>query len=255
MSDDTQRERETDTERESDDERWYAAPRRRVLQTVGGAGAALTLAGVTSGKSEADDEDEDDDTYDADGDHEDEDGDGDLEAPTPAEAEEDVGEEASVRFEAQVTDGTYVVAEDVVVPTAGFLSIHQLETEVDGETFYYINRENGAPQFPAQTIIGFSEYLEPGIYDEVKVHIYADDDLMPVADSDQHRLEDPEALLALMHIDGNDNEEWDLFENEDIHDAAYDFGETDFTPPFDRPSDIAAVVPLEENDDAFEISR
>ena len=109
MSDDTQRERETDTERESDDEKWYAAPRRRVLQTVGGAGAALTLAGVTSGKSEADDED-DDDTYDADGDHEDEDGDGDLEAPTPAEPQEDLDEEASVRFEAQVTDGTYVVA-------------------------------------------------------------------------------------------------------------------------------------------------
>ena len=58
-----------------------------------------------------------------------------------------------------------------------------------------------------------------------------------------------------MHIDGNDNEEWDLFDTEDVADFAYDFGKTQFAPPFDRPSDIAAVVPLEENAEEFEISR
>ena len=221
-----------------------------MLQALGGASAALGLSGIASaGKNDPDIPDGFDDEKQA----KDKDGDGDLEAPTPAEKEEDLGRRASVRFEDQVTDGTYVVANDVVVPTAGFLSIHQLETEIDDETFYYINRENGGPQFAAETIIGFSDYLETGIYDRVPVDIYEEDRLPPVGASGQDRLEDPESLLALMHIDGNDNQEWDLFDNVDIVDAAYDFGDTNFAPPFDRPTDIAALVPLEENADEFDI--
>jgi hypothetical protein len=224
--------------------------RRTVLRTVGAVGALFGVSGVASAGGKTDGHD-----HDHDHDHDDDDDDDDLKAPTPAEAEEDVGEETSIRFDAQVTDGTYVVAEDVVVPTAGFLSIHQSNTEIDGEQYDYINTEDGSPQNAAQTIVGFSEYLEPGIYDEVKVPIYQDDDLPPVAASGQHRLEDPAVLLALMHVDGNDNEEWDLFDNEDIVDAAYDFGDTEFAPPFDRPDDVAAVVPLEENEDVFEIYK
>lgn len=151
-------------------------------------------------------------------------------------------------------DGTYVVGNGVVVPTGGFLSIHQLNNvEIDGEEFYYIDRENGAPQFAPQTIIGHSEFLEPGVYNRVPVDIYEDERHPLVDETDQDRLEDPEPLLALMHVDGNDNEEWDLFGNQNIVDAAYDFGATNFAPPSDRASDIAAVVPLEENADEFEI--
>ena len=238
----------------ADDDGHYPG-RRTVLRTTGALSALLATTGLVSGKSEADDEDDDGSEYGGDDMDEDDDDDGIPEAPLPGEPEEDVGEEASVRFDDQVTDGTFVVAEDVVVPTAGLLSIHQLVVEVDGEQFNYVNSVDGAPQFPIQTIVGYSDFLEPGIYDEVKVHVYADDDLLPVGDSGQDRLEDPQVLLALMHIDGNDNEEWDLFDTEDVADFAYDFGETRFAPPFDRPSDIAAVVPLEENAEEFEISR
>jgi hypothetical protein len=239
---------------------WHRTPRRRVLRALGGASAVLAAAGVASAGNKGPKKDDDHETYDGHTDDdpaEDEDGDGKPEAPTPAEPEKDLDRKASVHFDAQVTDGTYIVADDVVVPTAGFLSIHQLQTEIDGDEFYYVNRENGGPQNAAQTIVGYSEYLEPGIYDEVRVEIYEDDDLPPVGDSDPDRLEDPAVLLALMHIDGNDNEQWDLFDNEDIVDAAYDFGDTDFAPPFDRPSDIAAIVPIGNDDlaDEFEISR
>jgi hypothetical protein len=218
--------------------------RRTVLRTLGAVAALFGVSSAATAHKGPDGHDDDDHDHDDD-----------LKAPTPAEPEEDVGEETSIRFDAQVTDGTYVVAEDVVVPTAGFLSIHQSNTVVDGEEFDYINTEDGSPRNAAQTIVGFSEYLKPGIYDEVKVEIYQDDDLPPVAASSQHRLEDPAVLLALMHVDGNDNEQWDLFDNEDIVDAAYDFGDTEFVPPFDRPDDVAAVVPLEENEDVFEISK
>lgn len=244
-------------------ERGHNTPRRPVLRALGGASAVLGLSGIASagGKGpKKDDEDEDKDKhetyngYTKDHPAKDEDGDGLPEAPTPAEPEVDLGEEASVRFEAQVTDGSYVVAKDVVVPTAGFLSIHQLDgAEIDGEEFYYINEENGAPQNAAQTIVGGSDFLEPGIYDRVPVDIYEDDRRPLVAETGQDRLEFPKPLLALMHIDGNGNEEFELFDNDDIVDAAYDFGETDLTPPFDRPSDIATVVPLENNAEEFDI--
>jgi hypothetical protein len=220
-----------------------------MLKTLGAAGALFGVSSVGSASGKSGDKDGHD-GFDDDKEAEDEDGDGIPDASNPSEHEEDVGQEASVRFDSQVTDGSYVVANDVVVPTAGFLSIHQLDDAlaVDGEEVYYIDREDGSPQFAAQTIIGGSDLLEPGVYDRVPVDIYADDRRPLVEERGIDRLDDPKPLLALMHVDGNDSGEFELFDNDDIEDTAYDFGETDFAPPFDRPSDIAALVPIGDDD-------
>jgi hypothetical protein len=216
--------------------------RRTVLKATG----ALSTLGVTTGLVSAGGGASAEDHH-----HDSNDG-NELKAPTPAEPEVDLGEKASVRFEDQVTDGTYIVARDVVVPTAGFLSIHELVAEnPGGEVFDYV-AEDGGPQNAAQTIIGYSEYLAVGVYDRVVVDIFEDEELLPVSD-DRDRLEEPQVLLALMHTDGNGNGEWDLFDNEDIQDAAYDFGTTDLAPPYDRPSDVAPVIPLEKNAEEFDI--
>lgn len=42
-------------------------------------------------------------------------------------------------------------------------------------------------------------------------------------------------------------------DNGNIVDAAYDFGDTDFAPPFDRPNDIAVVKLLDNNVEEFKI--
>ncbi|KYH23886.1 hypothetical protein HAPAU_39650 [Halalkalicoccus paucihalophilus] len=75
------------------------------------------------------------------------------------------------------------------------------------------------------------------------------------------RLPEATVLVSLPHVDSNENEEWDFFD-EDDEDPAYGFEDvgapTDgsFAPPGpDRPTDIEAVVPLEENEDEFHISR
>jgi len=127
----------------------------------------------------------------------------------------------------------------------------ELAENPGGEVFNYV-AEDGGPQNAAQTIIGYSEYLAVGVYDRVVVDIFEDEELLPVSD-DRDRLEEPQVLLALMHTDGNGNGEWDLFDNEDIQDAAYDFGTTDLAPPYDRPSDVAPVIPLEENAEEFDV--
>ncbi|KYH26410.1 hypothetical protein HAPAU_15080 [Halalkalicoccus paucihalophilus] len=218
--------------------------RRRVLQAVGGTAAALAFTGSVSAM------DDDDVEY------------------TPSEhqrPEGPLGEGKGLsysRFSDQVTDGTYVIVDEGNITTeeGGFMSVHIARPEEGIADVGFINPETGEPQNAAATIIGYSEYLEPGLHQNIKVPILQDEELDAVS-GELDRLPEPAVLVSLPHVDSNENEEWDFFDEGD-EDGAYGFEDigapTDgsFAPPGpDRPTDIAAVVPLEENEDDFHISR
>ncbi|ADJ15437.1 hypothetical protein C497_12397 [Halalkalicoccus jeotgali B3] len=166
------------------------------------------------------------------------------------------------RFSDQVTDGTYVIVDEGNITTeeGGFMSVHIARPEEDIADVGFINPEDGSPQNAAATIIGYSEYLEPGVHQNIKVPILQDEELQAVS-GELDRLPEPAVLVSLPHVDSNENEEWDFFDEGDP-DSAYGFegigAPTDgsFGPPGpDRPTDIAAVVPLEENVEEFHIAR
>lgn len=224
----------------------FLPSRRRVLQALGGAAATLSLASNASA-TEIDD---------------------DVVEYTPDEnqrPEGPLGEGRGIsysRFSDQVTDGSYVVVDEGNITTkeGGFMSVHIARPEEGIADVGFINQEDGSPQNAAATIIGYSEYLEPGVHQNIEVPIFQDEELDAVSD-DMDRLEEPTVLVSLPHVDSNENQEWDFFDEGD-EDPAYGFegvgAPTDgsFAPPGpDRPTDIAAVVPLEENVDQFHISR
>lgn len=121
----------------------------------------------------------------------------------------------------------------------------------------FINPENGEPQNAAATIIGYSAWLEPGFHEDVEVPLFEDEKLQAVCEG-MDRLEEPTVLVSLAHIDSNENQEWDFFDEGDedpAYNGAAENTENQYAPPSARLTDIAAVVPLEENAGEFEISR
>ncbi|WP_336346057.1 DUF7282 domain-containing protein [Halalkalicoccus ordinarius] len=210
--------------------------RRRILQAIGGVGAALAITGNASAHPEDTKKKHD-------------------------HGRRSVSDHSFSRFSDQVTDGTYVVVDEVNITTeeGGFMSIHLARPEEGIADVGFINPEDGSPQNAADTIIGYSEYLEPGLHQNLKVPIFQDEELNAVPD-DVDRLPEPAVLVSLPHIDSNENEDWDFFDEEN-EDPAYGPGvgePTDglFAPPGpDRPTDIAAVVPLKKHGEEFELSR
>lgn len=210
--------------------------RRRILQAIGGVGAALAMTGNASAHAE--------DTKGKDG-----------------HKKGSVSDQAFSRFSDQVTDGTHVVVNEINITTeeGGFVSIHIARPEEGVADVGFINPENGEAQNAPATVIGYSEWLEPGLHEHVHVPLFKDKKLDAVPE-EMDRLEEPTVLVSLAHVDSNENREWDFFDEEN-EDPAYGPGvgePTDglFAPPGpDRPTDIAAVVPLEENVDQFDISQ
>lgn len=224
----------------------FLPSRRRVLQALGGAAATLAFAGSASA-GEIDD---------------------DVVEYTPDEnqrPEGPLGDGQGIsysRFSGQVTDGTYVVVDEgnITTPEGGFMSVHIARPEEGIADVGFINEEDGSPQNAAATIIGYSEWLPPGVHQNIEVPIFEDEELDAVS-GDMDRLEESTVLVSLPHIDSNENQEWDFYD-EGEPDGAYGFEGTgaptdgSFAPPGpDRPTDIAAVVPLKENEDEFHVSR
>ena len=160
-----------------------------------------------------------------------------------------VPEETYARFSDQVTDGTYVVVDEINITTeeGGFASIHIANPAEGIADPGFINTETGEPQNAAATIVGYSEYLEPGRYENLRVPIFEDEELQAVPE-DVDRLPEPAVLVALGHVDSNENEEWDFYDEDDpdpAYNGAAENTENLYAPPLARPTDIAAVVPLE----------
>lgn len=112
---------------------------------------------------------------------------------------------ASVAISDQDSDGTSVVVDRVELSEGGFATIHDetLETEVD----------------PIGSVVGVSDVLEPGEHENVDVQLYAG---VPGADFEADAsLQDGDRVIAMPHIDTNDDGEYDFVTSEGAEDGPY----------------------------------
>ncbi|WP_407036744.1 DUF7282 domain-containing protein [Halovalidus salilacus] len=100
--------------------------------------------------------------------------------------------EASIMFQ-QDSDGETVDIGQVTLEEGGFVAVHD-SSLLDGNV--------------VGSVIGSSEYLEPGTHESVEVQL-------------DEPLEDDEAVIAMPHLDTNDNEENDFVETEGEEDGPY----------------------------------
>ncbi len=96
-------------------------------------------------------------------------------------------------FSDQTTDGTSVTIESVRMDDGGFVAIHD-DTLLDGEA--------------VGSVIGASEYLEPG--SSMAVPVDLDEDLS-----------EDQTLIAMPHRDGNGNESYDFVTSGGSADGPY----------------------------------
>ena len=109
---------------------------------------------------------------------------------------------ASVEFNDQTTSGEVVGVASANLSEGGFVVIHDA-TLLDGDVF--------------GSVIGASEYLEPGEHDSVSVQLYD----VPGLETDQTSLEEDQTLVAMAHFDTNDNETYDFLTTGGEEDGAY----------------------------------
>ncbi|MFC5133718.1 MULTISPECIES: DUF7282 domain-containing protein [Haloferacaceae] len=112
------------------------------------------------------------------------------------------GPTATVSFADQQTDGTTVTVESVNVSEGGFVAIHD-DSLLDGAVL--------------ESVIGVSEYLEPGLHENVTVTLYD----VPGATFDRTALSEDETLIAMPHLDTNGNETYDFVATNGTDDGAY----------------------------------
>ncbi len=120
---------------------------------------------------------------------------------------------AWVTFEDQTSDGQTVVVDEVTMASGGFVAIHNSSLLV-GDAL--------------GSVIGTSEYLEPGTHEDVEITL-------------DEPLEESETLIAMPHRDTNNNEEFDFVELEGQQDTPY-------LTPEGEPVTDQAVVTLETDD-------
>ena len=119
--------------------------------------------------------------------------------------------DATVAFSDQTTDGTSVTVDSVNMSDGGFVVIHDdslLEGEVTG------------------SVIGVSEYLEPGETENVSVTLF---DGVPGATFNQTELTENQTLIAMPHRDTNANETYDFIATNGSEDGPYVANETAIT--------------------------
>ncbi|OYR49686.1 hypothetical protein DJ73_17435 [Halorubrum sp. Ea1] len=119
--------------------------------------------------------------------------------------------DATVTFSDQPTDSTSVTVDSVNMSDGGFVVIHDdslLEGDVTG------------------SVIGVSEYLEPGETENVSVTLF---DGVPGATFNQTALTDNQTLIAMPHRDRNANETYDFVATNGSADGPYLANETAVT--------------------------
>jgi hypothetical protein len=123
----------------------------------------------------------------------------DNETETPTDSETD---NASVTFSEPVFDGTNITVDSVTVPDGGFIAIHD-SSLLDGEVI--------------GSVIGASAYLEPGTHDNVSVTLFN----VSGATFDDTSLTEGDTLIAMPHLDTNDNETYDFVATDGEADGPY----------------------------------
>jgi len=106
---------------------------------------------------------------------------------------------ATVSTNDTATSGYYVSVDEAFLPEGGFVTIHDA-TVTDGAVF--------------DSIRGTSEYLEPGVHEDVGVHL-------------DEPLEEGQTVVPMAHRDTNGNEEYDFPSSEGGEDGPYTTDEGD----------------------------
>jgi hypothetical protein len=135
---------------------------------------------------------------------------------------------ADVTFADQTTDGTTVVVDSVTMSEGGFVAIHN--------SSLFDNNVIGS-------VIGVSEYLEPGTHEDVEVTLYD----VPGASFNVERLPADEELVAMPHLDTDGDEEYGFVATGGEVDGPYT---EDGSPVIDT-----AEVTLEEEPATFQVSN
>jgi PGF-CTERM protein len=108
-------------------------------------------------------------------------------------------DQATVSMNDTATSGYYVSVDEAFLPEGGFVTIHDA-TVTDGAVF--------------DSIRGTSEYLEPGVHEDVGVHL-------------DEPLEEGQTVVPMAHRDTNGNEEYDFPSSEGEEDGPYTTDEGD----------------------------
>ncbi len=144
-----------------------------------------------------------------------------------------VTDDALVNFEDQEADGNNVTVEYAYVPEGGYVTVHDSSLQ-DGEV--------------VGSVVGVSEYLEPGWHNDVNVTLYEG---VEGAEFDDEELSGNETLIAMPHMETTDDETYDFVASEGEDDGAY---VTDGVPVTDAANvtgaadEEAAPVDEEENE-------
>jgi hypothetical protein len=109
---------------------------------------------------------------------------------------------ANVSFDEQDSNGTAVFVEEITLPEGGFVAIHEFSGDEDE---------------PIGTVVGVSEYLEPGTHEEVTVHLF---DVRGMTDEVAH-LGESQELLAVAYRETNANRQFDFVETNGQVDEPY----------------------------------
>ncbi|WP_137284335.1 DUF7282 domain-containing protein [Halorussus salinisoli] len=101
---------------------------------------------------------------------------------TTREADEPAdGDRASVTMDDQETEGEQVVIESVTMPEGGFVAIH----------------DSSVSEAPISSVLGNSVYLEAGTHEDVTITL-------------ARPIEESQTLVAMPHLDTNDNQVYDF---------------------------------------------
>ena len=113
------------------------------------------------------------------------------------------GDSAMVTFDDQESTGTSVTVAKAMLPKGGYIAIHD-SSLLDGEV--------------TGSVVGVSEYFESGKHEEIDVTLF---NVMGADFEDGMSLEDDQTLIAMPHMETNDNETYDFVKTEGKEDGAY----------------------------------
>jgi plastocyanin len=110
---------------------------------------------------------------------------------------------ASVTFKEQPSDGASVTVQSITMSKGGFATIHD-SSLLDGNVF--------------GSVIGVSEKLDAGTHEDVEVKLFEG---VPGADFEQQMLKEDQKLIAMPHLDTNDNATYDFITSGGKNDGPY----------------------------------
>ena len=123
-------------------------------------------------------------------------------ANSSAFAELKVTNDAQISFGDQRTNGTTVTVNSVFVPRGGYVAIHD-QRLLGGDA--------------VGSVIGVSEYLEPGYHENVNVTLFD----VPGATFDQNQLTQNQILIAMAHQETTGDRTFDFVSSNGTADGAY----------------------------------